>query len=150
MVGLVFISQDELSAYYHHHLSEFDYAYACQLVVEEAGVAEELALRVREEEEDFLKLAREYSQDFTTRNGGRYLGVITHASTQLFPPEILNQILTAESGEVVGPFSHHGFFVLVYVAEHARFPLDEVQSEQLRARLFQEWLQEQLTQLKSG
>ena len=130
------VDDGQVDAFYNQNPQQFEYARVSHLIVAEEGAAQELALSVREEGEDFGKLAREHSLDESTRAGGGFIGLITRADAAAFPPEIADRLFSASVGEVVGPFPvAGGGYCLLRVDEVGRRPLDDELRRSLRAEL---------------
>ena len=135
------VDDSQIDAFYNENPQRFEYARISHLIVAEEGAAQELALSIREEGEDFGKLAREHSLDESTRAGGGFIGLVTRADATAFPPEIADRVFSASVGEVVGPFAvAAGGYCLLRVDEVGRRPLDDSLRQSLRAELFAQQL----------
>lgn len=95
--------------------ARFERVRVAQIIVDSAGLADELVFRIREESADFAEVAREYSLDDLTRDNGGYLGL---ADRNSFDGNVCEAIFAAEPDDVVGPFSlgdSHYFFKVIEV-----------------------------------
>jgi len=137
------IDDGQVEAYYNQNPKEFEYARVSHLVVDEEGAAEELALSVREEDEDFAKLARKHSLDKSTGCGGGFLGLMTRQETTGLPQDAADRIFAASQGEVIGPFAlpDRGH-CLVKVEEVGQRVLDDDLRLALRQQLFGQQMSE--------
>ena len=137
----------EIEAWYNQNPQLFDYARISTLAVKTKGEAEELALSVKEESEDFHELARKHSIDEETRAGGGYVGEITRDEAAGLSADAADRIFAATETEVVGPFElPGGTYCLVRVLEVGRSPLDESTRDQIRHQLFEEKMAELATE----
>jgi len=131
------IDDAEIDAHYSQNPADFEYAEICQIAVADAGAAEELALSIREEGEDFAELAKKHSLDEPTKEDGGYLGVITREDATGLPSDVADRIFSGSAGEVVGPFElPGGAHVIIRVEDSGRAELDEDLREMLRQFLF--------------
>ena len=99
----------------------------------------ELLAQFREDEADFMVLAREYSIDERARSGG-YVGMLERLK---FRDEMKAAVFGAEPGDVVGPFEIEGGFNLIKV--NALYPamLNEQREKEIRNILFKSFLAEE-------
>lgn len=131
------IEDGQIEAYYSQNPNEFEYAQISQLVVADAGAAGELAISIRDEGEDFAKLAKQHSLDQSTRQGGGFLGLISREDAGGLPGDVADRIFAAAVGEVIGPFELPGeVHCLVRVEEVGRGELDDDVRASLRDQLF--------------
>jgi parvulin-like peptidyl-prolyl isomerase len=132
----------QVDRYYAENPREFEYARVSHIVVKDRSAAEELALSLREEGEDFTKLAKSHSQDEETRCGGGYRGLVTRDNTLGLAEDVADRIFAAKAGDVVGPFQSNGVCCLVRIEESGRLPLDQDLRGRIRAELCEETLAE--------
>lgn len=136
------ISDASVEAYYKQNPQEFEYAQISQLIVSDAGAAQELALSAKEEGENFADLARKHSIDKGTKSGGGFAGLITRRTAQSIPAEIADKIFAAAIGDIVGPFAVGKNHCVMNVLEVGRRPLDDGLRSMIRMQLFGRWLSE--------
>jgi parvulin-like peptidyl-prolyl isomerase len=86
--------------------------------------------------EDFVKLAKEFSDDKELAAKGADLPVPIRPSTESVPAELKTPILAAKPGEIVGPVDHaSGFYVFrVESMEEPSFEASQADIEQLLKR----------------
>lgn len=114
------------------------------LTVSEEGVAREILAQIREEEADFMVLAREYSVEGNAKQGG-YVGPVTRSG---LPEEASAAAFGAAEGEVVGPFEMEAGYSLILVIAQQPAVLDERRESEIRNILFQDFLAEQENKVK--
>jgi len=136
------VPKEEVESYYAQNPREFEFARVSQIEVKDQSAAEELALSLREEGEDFATLARKHSIDPQTRCGGGYRGLVTRDEAQNLPEDIADRIFSANPGEIVGPFASNGSSYVVRIEECGRLPLDESLRSRIQATLCEEILAE--------
>lgn len=109
------------------------------LTVAEEEVAREILAQIREDEADFMVLAREYSNDERAKQGG-YAGLVTRT---VLPEEASAAVFGAAEGEVVGPFElEAGYSLIRVIAQHPAV-LDDRRESEIRDILFRNFLAEQ-------
>lgn len=123
--------------YFINNRSEFDRARVSIILVWEKGLAEELAMQVNEDGEDFRELARKYSVDELTKYSGGYLGFI---SRDALSPEASAKVFHAAGGDILGPFQNEGLFQLILVEEVIEAELNEKVKEAIKEKIFEEWV----------
>jgi len=123
--------------YFINHRSEFDVARISIIVTASEDLANELVMRITEDEDDFHQLAREYSLDETTKYSGGYVGVVNRMS---FSPELAAKVFNAYSGDVLGPFPSDKNYQLILVEEVIKAELDDNVRKAAKVAIFNEWL----------
>ncbi|MBI3465515.1 MAG: peptidyl-prolyl cis-trans isomerase [Planctomycetes bacterium] len=139
-----FVTPRQIEEFYAQNPRRFEFARASHIVVKDAGAAQELALTLREEGEDFARLAQQHSLDAATGYAGGFLGVLTRETASGLPPDVADRIFAAQPGEIVGPFPIGDAHAILRVEHAGRQPLDEALRERLRQELFREWLTRKL------
>lgn len=137
------IDDAQIDAYYNQNPNEFEYAQISQLAVADAGAADEIALSIREEGEDFAKLAKQHSLDAPTKLGGGFVGFINREEAGGLPGDAADRIFSASAGDVIGPIALPGdVYCLIQVEEVGRSELDDDLRAELRQQLFNEKMSE--------
>jgi parvulin-like peptidyl-prolyl isomerase len=136
------VPDEQVNGYYAQNPREFEYARVSHIVVKDRNAAQELALSLKEEGEDFADLARKHSTDQETRCGGGYRGLVTRDNTLGLAEDVADRIFAAKQGEIVGPFQSNGVACIVRVEECGRLPLDQGLRQRIRATLCEETLAE--------
>ena len=136
------VSDEQVKSYYAQNPRAFEYGRVSHIVVADKSAAEELALSLREEGEEFAALARKHSIDEATRCGGGFRGLVTRDDTLNLPEDVADRIFAASAGEIVGPFESDGVSCIVRVEECGRLPLDDKLRERIRGELCEEILAE--------
>ncbi len=141
------LTEGRVEAYFDENTHQFEFATISQIVVGEAGLAEELRKRLDERSADFPSLAREYSLDETTRWNGGFAGVVRRADLNL---EAASAIFESSNGEIVGPIQtdigHH----LIEIEHIHAIELDEPIRATIENMLFGEWLREEVEKAKNS
>jgi parvulin-like peptidyl-prolyl isomerase len=116
--------------------------HARHILVSTRERAEEVLTRLQAGE-DFAYLAREYSEDISSRETGGDVGFFPRG---VMPPEVEEVAFTAEIGEVSGVVeSQFGFHVIQVLEREEREIAVEV-FENLRQQTFMQWLQDRREQ----
>ena len=90
---------------------------------------------------EFYDAARQYSEDFDTRAAGGYVG---WRSQRALPPDLADQILSSQPGDVIGPVPIGDVFALIKVLAIRAPKLDDATRTHLREAIFREWMERQL------
>ncbi|MCC7571506.1 peptidylprolyl isomerase [Candidatus Micrarchaeota archaeon] len=114
------------------------------LTVAEEEVAREILAQIREDEADFMVLAREYSNDERAKQGG-YVGLVSRTG---LPEAVSAAVFGAAEGEVVGPFELEAGYSLIRVIGQHPAILDDRRESEIRSVLFQNFLAEQESKAK--
>lgn len=119
--------------------STAEQVHARHILVSTRERAEEVLARLQAGE-DFAYLAREYSEDISSREMGGDVGFFPRG---IMPPEVEDAAFTAPLGEVSGVIeSQFGFHILQVLEREEREIAVEV-FENLRQQTFMQWLQQQ-------
>jgi parvulin-like peptidyl-prolyl isomerase len=131
------VTENQIERYFAENKLAFDAATLSHLMTREQDVAREIRVQVVEEEADFHRLARRHSVDEATRPAGGYIGLVRRGELD---PIAAAAVFGAEPGKVVGPLKTDLGWRLVLV--HALRPaaLDNVTREEIRTKLFEQWL----------
>jgi hypothetical protein len=131
-------SDAAIKDYFANNRSEFDLARVSIIVVEKAGLADEITMQVTQDGEDFHALARKHSVDETTKYAGGYAGMVTRA---MLEPEMAAKVFNVSAGEVVGPFNCEGLYriIMVQVVIRADVKNDEVRSS-VKEAIIGKWM----------
>jgi parvulin-like peptidyl-prolyl isomerase len=137
------VTESKIEPYFVQNKLDFDTAEVCWIFVRDEGVAEELFLQIAEEGADFYRLARQYSEDETTRPSSGFLGRLRRKQ---LPKGITSRVFASEVGTVIGPENVSGGYALYMLQQY--YPAEwhaNVQKE-IRKRLFGQWLQREMRQ----
>jgi len=137
------VTEGEIEPYFANHRLDFDAADVCWIFVRDEGAVEEIGLQICEEEADFYAMARQYSEDETTRPAGGYLGRLRRKQ---LPKGIAARVFAAEVGDVVGPEKVSGGYALYVLQQFYPAELNDVIRKEIRKRLFGQWLQRETHQ----
>ncbi len=135
------ITQGKIENYFLQHRHEFDQAEIAHLVVDEEALASELLSQLEEEEENFATLVSRFSTDESTKQSGGLLGVF--GRSQLVSA-IREAVFQGEEGQVVGPVQTAKGYHLVRIDRFHRGELTPEVRANIREKLFDDWLREQL------
>ena len=129
--------EKKVEEYFINNRSEFDFARISVIIVGEEGLANEIAMQVTEDGEDFHALARRHSLDEATKYSGGYVGVV---SRKMLSPEIAAKVFNADAGDLVGPFQKDEHQELIWVEEVIKPELTDQIKEGIKERIFAQWV----------
>ncbi|MGA9378411.1 MAG: peptidylprolyl isomerase [Phormidium sp.] len=129
-----------LETYFRQRKSELDQYVYSLIRVRDGATAKELYLRLKEGEQTFAELAKQYSEGVEAKTGG----LIGPVPLSLSHPK-LGQILKASQvGELVPPSAIENIWIIVRVEKFIPAQFDEQMQQNLLDELFENWLKEQL------
>lgn len=131
------------AAYFLAHKQSFDRVIYSMLRTKDRGMAQEIYFRIKEGEQSFSELARQYSQGPEMHTGG-VLGPMPLSKPH---PAIAKVLSISQPGQLWGPLRLEDWFVIIRLEKFFPAKLDESMRDRLVNELFETWLQEQLHQL---
>jgi len=132
-----------LEAYFLSCKAQFDQATYSLLRTKKFAIAQELYFRIKAGEESFADVARAYSQGPEAQTGG-LLGPMPLTQPH---PALATRLRSAQPGELIPPFQLGEWIVIVRLEQFRAARLDDQTRSTLLDKLFQQWLQETLSQL---
>jgi parvulin-like peptidyl-prolyl isomerase len=105
-------------------------------------VAQELYFRIKEGEQSFDELAREYSQGAEAQTGG-LIGPVEIGSIH---PNLAKMLISSDAGQIQPPTTISEWIVLVRLEKLLPVTLDQVMQQRLIEEGFNKWLEESVTQ----
>lgn len=113
------------------------------LRVKEEAAAQELHLRLEEEDATFTELAGEHSQGSERDTGG----LIGPVALGRLHPQLAELMRISQPGQLWPPMELEGWWLVVRLDKSLPAQLDRVMEQQIRDELFEQWLQAQLEAL---
>jgi parvulin-like peptidyl-prolyl isomerase len=134
--------EPEINQSFNQNRLNFDKVILYQIVVPYAALAQELFYQIEEEEISFYEAAHMYDVDENRRYRCGYEGAILRWN---LPPLLASALLGIPSGKLAGPVeTEQGYHLLLPEKVIPAELTDEVRQE-IRDRLFQEWLASEIT-----
>jgi parvulin-like peptidyl-prolyl isomerase len=134
-------NDDAVRNYYRLHLPLFERVELHHIVLDGQAKAQELLAILREEPSSFSDIAKQHSLASDTRENGGYLGKINRGC---LPNEVEVKVFKANPGDILGPFLVTGFYEIFYLSDKYAVELDSITTEEVKKRLFHEWLEKQV------
>jgi glycosyltransferase involved in cell wall biosynthesis/parvulin-like peptidyl-prolyl isomerase len=113
--------------------------------VRDSALAQELYLRLLEDEQSFAELARQYSQGTEAQTGG----LIGPVSLSTPHPQLAHILALSQPGQILSPTNISDWWLIVRLEKFIPAQLDEPMQQRLLNELFAAWLKEQLQQTSS-
>ncbi|MBE9129487.1 MULTISPECIES: peptidylprolyl isomerase [unclassified Coleofasciculus] len=133
---------NKLESYFLKRKGQLDRVVYSLIRTKDAPIAQELYFRIKEGEQPFAELARDYSQGPEAQTGG-LVGPVELS----VPHPVLAQMLTvSQPGQLWHPTRLGEWFIIVRLEKFFPVQLDESMRQRLLNELFNTWLQEQLQQ----
>lgn len=136
----------KLETYFLSRKSSLDKVIYSLIRTKDAGVANELYFRIREGEQSFGELAREYSQGPEAQTDG-LLGPIELGKIS---SNLAKMLSVSQTGQLWPPTRLGEWLIIVRLEKLIPVQLNESMRQQLLDELFEAWLQEQLVELTSS
>ncbi len=133
------ITKDKIDPYLSENLSSFDQAKISHILVEKEKLAEELFLKISEEDADFSLLAERYSLDKKSCSNGGKLGFVFRNSLS---PALETATFGAQIGSFLGPIKTNEGYHIVWVESIKYGAVNEQNRHQAQEILFAQWLKE--------
>lgn len=135
--------RNQVDSYFYQRKRQLDRVIYSMIQTFDEGLAAELYFRIKEEEESFSKLAREYSQGLNNKTGG-LIGPVELGNC---PITLANILLSSQAGQVNFPIRNGKTVVIVRLEKFIPAQLDLQTRQRLLDELFKNWLQKQVKQL---
>ncbi|MCG7949057.1 MAG: peptidylprolyl isomerase [Candidatus Thiodiazotropha taylori] len=139
-------STDSVESYFTLNSPKYDSVEVSHLVVEGEPQANEIVSLLKDGDETFDNLAREYSVADSAQQGGA-IGMVYRGELDA---ELEAQIFNAEIGEPLGPFeaSMEGHFEIFLVTRKEPAELSDLIRDLIQKQLYEQWIQDQAAVLQ--
>ncbi|MBD2157420.1 peptidylprolyl isomerase [Leptolyngbya sp. FACHB-16] len=137
--------QHRLPTYFLERSAQLDRVVYSMIRVQDPGIADELYFRIQENEQTFAELAAQYSQGPEAETHG-LIGPVELGS---YHPQFAHVLAMAPCNELMPPLQLDNWFVILRVEKRIPAQLDDVMSQRLLNELFEQWLQQEVTQVLS-
>lgn len=134
----------KLESYFLQRKQGLDKVVYSLLRTKDIGVAQELYFRIREGEQSFAELAREYSLGSESQTGGT-IGPMELSNSH---PTLARLLSASQPGQLWSPVRVEEWFAIIRLERFIPAQLDEPMRQRLLNDLFALWLQEQLRQVR--
>jgi parvulin-like peptidyl-prolyl isomerase len=138
---------EQVAPYFHQNILNYAAATIYEVVVNDRNLAIELFYAIQEGDMSFADVAKRYGQDAETQRKGGYLGSVPR---QKMLPEVSAAVFAAKPPQIIEPILSAKGVYLIWVEEIVNPTLDDSLREQIRWQLFQDWLQQKITSLRSN
>ena len=136
--------EGEVEKYFAQHRLDFEQFILYQIVIPYERLAQEIFYQIEEEEISFYEAAHLYDIDERRRLQCGYQGKVNYRSLKA---DIAAVVFAASKGEVVGPLSTEQGYHLFMIEEVIPAELTPKKREEILNKLFQDWLEGELTHL---
>ncbi|MGQ4649257.1 peptidylprolyl isomerase [Lyngbya aestuarii] len=132
----------KLESYFLGRKGKLDRVIYSLIRTQDPGIVQELYFRIREGEQSFTELARDYSQGPEAQTGG-LIGPVEMSTPH---PLIAKMLSSSEPGKVCQPTRLGEWLVIVRLEKFIPAQLDESMRQRMLNECFNNWLSEQLNQ----
>ncbi len=132
-----------LESYFLKRKGQLDRVVYSLIRTKDKEIAEELYFRIQEREQTFAELACEYSQGPEAQAGG----IMGPVELGTIHPSLAQLLLMSQPGQLWRPMPLGEWLLIVRLEKLIPVQLDELMRQRLLRELFEDWLQEQLSQL---
>ncbi|NES82965.1 MAG: peptidylprolyl isomerase [Moorea sp. SIO2B7] len=130
---------NKIESYFLTRKSQLDRVVYSLIRTQEQGIAQELYFRIKEGEQPFSELAREYSQGSEAQTGG----LIGPVELNVPHPQLAKMLTASQPGQLWHPTRMGNWLVIVRLEKFMAAQLDDPMRARLLKELFELWLQEQ-------
>lgn len=134
----------KVETYFFSRKTHLDQVVYSLIRTQDPGLAQEIYFRISEGEQTFPELAREYSQGPEARTGG-LLGPVPLSQPH---PAIAKLLSVSQPGQLWTPRPLAEWFVIIRLEKFIPARLDDSMRRQLIDELFENWIKEQMQQVK--
>ncbi|HBE17321.1 MAG TPA: peptidylprolyl isomerase [Cyanobacteria bacterium UBA11149] len=140
-----FLFGKEVEKFFAQNRINFDEAIVYQIIVSNDKLAQELFYEIAEQEISFYDAARLYDIDEKRRHQCGFEGRLSRWHLK---PDIAAAVFGAQPGEVIGPIKTGLGYHLFMVEKFVRAELTPQRYQEIRDRMFQEWLDSEINYLR--
>jgi len=133
----------QLKSYFLKRKRQLDKVIYSLIRTEHRGTANELYFRIREGEQSFAELAREYSSGLEAQTGG----IIGPVEFGTLAANFYQLLYTSQIGILQAPVPFGEWWIIVRVEKLIPAQLDDFMRQRLLQENFEAWFQQQLSQL---
>jgi len=131
------VFEPKVDTFFAEHKLDFDHATIGRIAAPSESLANELLLQIREEGAVFEEVARKHSVEKSTKDVGGYVGRVTRRD---LVAAASSAVFGGKEGSVHGPFkAGKDYHIFRVIALHPA-TLDDATREQIKSRMFKEWL----------
>ncbi|MGP1375217.1 MAG: peptidylprolyl isomerase, partial [Almyronema sp.] len=132
----------QIDSHFLQRKTQLDRVLYALIRTEDAGLAQELYFRIRDDNEPFSELALKYSQGQEAQTGG----LVGPVELSVPHPALGKMLSISQPGQLWPPTKIGEWFVVVRLEKFLPAQLDEAMRQRLLNELFSAWLQKQLQQ----
>jgi parvulin-like peptidyl-prolyl isomerase len=134
---------NKVDSYFLQRKSQLDRAVYSLLRVKDAHLAQELFFRIQDQEATFAELVKQYSGGQEAEIGG----LVGPHELSVPHPMLAQRLLSLQPGQLAPPLKIADWFVVVRLEKYLPAQLDKSMRGRLIDELYEQWLQERLSQL---
>ncbi|WP_307731542.1 peptidylprolyl isomerase [Microseira wollei] len=131
---------DNLENYFMQQKSQLDQYVYSLIRVRDGDVANELYFRLKEGEQTFAEIAKQYSEGLEAKTGG----LIGPVALGLSHPKLAQILKASQPGQLIPPAAIEDLWIIVRIEKIIPAQFDEAMQQKLLDELFANWLKEQL------
>ncbi|WP_346293554.1 peptidylprolyl isomerase [Sphaerothrix gracilis] len=132
----------QVDSHFLQRKTQLDRVLYALIRTEDAGLAQELYFRIRDDNEPFSELALRYSQGQEAQTGG----LVGPVELSVPHPTLGRMLSISQPGQIWPPTKIGEWFVVVRLEKFLPAQLDDAMRQRLLNELFSAWLQQQLQQ----
>ncbi|MEM1252312.1 MAG: peptidylprolyl isomerase [Cyanobacteria bacterium P01_H01_bin.21] len=136
--------EQEVPTYFTQNKLNYERVVLYRISVHEAPLAQELFYQITEAETSFYQVAHQHDINEHRRLCCGYEGTVFR---WVLPPDLATHIFGSQPQEIIGPIQSEDVYELLMVEEFLPAELTDDVHNQILGKLFQEWLERELTYL---
>ncbi|MFO5472504.1 MAG: peptidylprolyl isomerase [Dolichospermum sp.] len=134
----------DLNSYFFQRKAQLDRVIYSLITTSEIGIAQEIYFRIKEGEQSFAELAREYAQGPEAQTDG----LVGPIDLQSLHPTLVNILSRSQPQQLSPPTQINNVLVIVRLEKLLPAQLDRSMRQRLLNERFNQWLQAQMTEQK--
>ena len=134
----------DLNSYFFQRKAQLDRVIYSLITTSEIGIAQEIYFRIKEGEQSFAELAREYAQGPEAQTDG----LVGPIDLQSLHPTLVNILSRSQPQQLSPPTQINNVLVIVRLEKLLPAQLDRSMRQRLLNERFNQWLQTQMTEKK--
>ncbi len=135
-------TEDRIQSYFVENKLKFDEAEVYWIFVRNESIAGEIHLQIKEDNADFCRFARLYSEDIKTRLSGGFLGRLRRHQ---LPKGISPRVFASGPGEVLEPAKVAKGYALYMLQKFFPARLSDTVKEEIQNILFEIWIKKKMS-----
>jgi parvulin-like peptidyl-prolyl isomerase len=129
-----------LESYFLERKGQLDQVVYSLIRTQDAGIAQELYFRIKEDESSFAEIAKEFSQGAEAKTGG----LVGPVELNVPHPKIAKMLTSSQPGQLLPPTKIENWIVIIKLEQFISAQLNINMRQRLLQEKFSQWLMEKI------